>query len=73
MFGAPHVTPQVRNVWADEVKRRLVIIRMQHDKLDVEERDLKQTCNHTYPDGRTALECIHYDDGVTDACEVCHS
>ena len=67
----------IRNVWADEIKRRLDDVRARRTevvkKLDEEERLAKEQCNHTYPDGRSAMTSYYDDEYNRDVayCEVC--
>lgn len=68
-FGRPKPERPPRTVWADKTKTILDDVRKRrkeiNDKLDEEERKAKEVCNHTYPDGRSAIE-HHWGGGVVE-------
>lgn len=88
MFGRRRTEPEPppRTAWADESKRKLDEIRSRRkaviEALDAEERSAKALCNHTYPNGTSALKRVDWDDpydyssqgsGSYTTCEACGS
>ena len=65
--------PPKRGVWADRTRDKLVDIAKRKQELADEEAMVRSTCNHTYPDGKSALK-FQYDDegGGYNRCEVCN-
>lgn len=79
MFGRRRTEPEPpkRTVWADKtrvilddvLKRRIELVR----KLDDEEQTAKELCNHTFPNGTSAIEQSYddEDDRAYSRCTVC--
>jgi hypothetical protein len=70
----------VKNVWADVTGQKLKDVKDQIKALERLEITIRSQCNHTYPDGTSALEEWHDSDpygpsGPTSghSCKVCHS
>ena len=79
-FGNQRIEPPPpkRTVWADETQRKLEEIRKKRKELDDEERSVKLLCNHTYPNGQSAMTTEYHtdpygpDSGPVTYCEVCN-
>jgi hypothetical protein len=71
--------PPKRTVWADETKQKLDAIERKRSELAIEERMVKQLCNHTYPNGASAMTTTHDDDpygpdsGPVTYCTICRN
>jgi len=68
-----------RIVWADVTEQKLKDVKDQIKALERQESVIRSQCNHTYADGRSALEEWHDDDpygpsGPTSGhrCKVCN-
>jgi len=75
MFGMSNDVkePPLRTVWADDTLIELTYIRDSIKELREKEAELCEKCNHTYKDGRSALQ-QHYDsenESYYTSCEVC--
>lgn len=74
-----YVTPNdpvpERNVWANETKHRLDVIKEKRALLAQEEKTARQTCNHTYTSGTSAFirkhGCGPDNDETMSICSVC--
>lgn len=71
MFGnqKPRPVEPVRTIWADATRKKLEDItarkRALHEQLnalDEEARGVESLCNHTFPDGTSAIK-VRYDPG----------
>ena len=78
MFGRRRTEPDPpkRTVWADKTKAVLDDVRKRRTelvrKLDDEERAARELCNHTFPNGTSAIEQSYDEDNDPyTRCTVC--
>lgn len=67
--------PPIRDVWADDVKASIASLREQISQLETAIKTQKDKCNHTFKDGKSALQLFEdaFDDYSHTNCAACNS